>query len=91
MSKFRIYFRETDRGFLRADFKDQHGDTASIQESSLATESCIWLGLNSGTHLPTGECLARMHLTRKMAGELAELLQYFADNGTLVGSGIVKA
>ena len=38
----------TDRGFLRADFLDANGDACSIQESSVATESMIWLGQNEG-------------------------------------------
>jgi len=36
----------TDRGFGRIDFTDRYGAKCSIQESSLATESAIWLGVN---------------------------------------------
>lgn len=39
----------TERGFARAEFKDQYGEECSIQESSLATASCIWLGVNEVT------------------------------------------
>jgi hypothetical protein len=77
-----------DRGFMRADFKDRNGDACSIQESSLATEECIWLGLNEGTHHHvTGDCLARMHLNREQAGELGRALLGFAKTGKLGESG----
>lgn len=80
-----------DRGFQRADFKDYNGDACSIQESSLQSVegdedggSCIWLGMNEGTHHQiTGDCLARMHLTRDMAREIAGALLRFADTGEL--------
>lgn len=74
--------KPTDRGFLRADFVDNNGDACSIQESSLATDACIWLGQNSGTH-HGGKCLARMHLTQAQAKELLPLLVYFAEHGSL--------
>jgi len=65
--------KPTERGFLRSDFKDASGAACSIQESSLATDYCIWLGQGDG----------RMHLTRKLARELIEWLGAFADTGTL--------
>lgn len=75
-----------DRGFLRADFKDRNGDACSIQESSLATEECIWLGQNEGTHHHvTGNCMARMHLNRDQAREIGRALLGFAETGKLGG------
>lgn len=75
----------SDRGFVRGEFKDRNGDACSIQESSLATEDCIWLGLNhEQTHHVTGEpCGARMHLTKEMAADLIDILQRFVDTGNL--------
>lgn len=70
-------------GFLRADFIDANGDACSIQESSSATEPLLWLGQNSGTHHPTGKCLARMHLSQEHVRELLPLLQRFAETGAL--------
>ncbi len=78
----KITLSETPRGFLRADFVDRNGDKCSIQESSLATEEAIWLGLNKGTH-HMGKCLARMHLTRKHVEALIPLLQRFVHTGRL--------
>lgn len=36
----------TERGFKYIEFKDYYDNLCSIQESSLATKKCIWLGLN---------------------------------------------
>ena len=41
-----INLSPTQRGFLRGDFTDRYGVKCSIQESSLATENAIWLGVN---------------------------------------------
>jgi hypothetical protein len=90
--RFKLNFAPAnDRGFQRADFKDYNGDACSIQESSLQSVEgeedsgpCIWLGMNKGTHHHiTGDCLARMHLTRDMAREIADALLRFADTGEL--------
>lgn len=75
----------TDRGFLRADFKDANGKDASIQESSVATESMLWLGLNTepGSTNP-GRGSGRMHLNEQLIRELAALMICYADHGTLL-------
>ena len=39
---------QTDRGFARGDFIDHYGKHCSVQDSSLATEVCIWLGCDNG-------------------------------------------
>ena len=36
----------TQRGFPTAAFTDRYGSECSIQESSLATDRCIWLGVD---------------------------------------------
>ena len=76
---------KTDRGFSRGDFKDLYGEECSIQESSLATESAIWLGCNKGSHHFTGVCSARMHLDIPRAEMLIELLEHFVKTGGLEG------
>ncbi len=35
-----------ERGFLFGNFLDLYGSKCSIQESSLATDDCIWLGID---------------------------------------------
>jgi hypothetical protein len=81
---FTIELKPTSRGFLRGDFKDRYDNECSIQESSIATEPCIWLGCNEGEHHHvTGECMARMHLTPEMAAALIPLLQRFVAGGDL--------
>ena len=41
---------KTGRGFDIAEFTDEHGDQCSLQKSSLATEDCIWLGIDKVQH-----------------------------------------
>lgn len=78
-----ILILPTGRGFLRGDFLDYNEDACSIQESSITTKPLLWLGANTGNHLLTGECLARMHLTQEMAAALIPLLQRFVETGEL--------
>ena len=74
----------TSRGFLRADFRDLYGKACSIQESSLADEPALWLGVNDGSHHHlTCDCLARMHISQELAGELIPMLQRFVETGGL--------
>lgn len=63
----------TERGFMRGEFKDRYGKDCSIQQSSIATEDCIWLGVDN----------ERMHLTPQMAADLIPLLQHFVETGEL--------
>ncbi len=37
---------ETNRGFVLYSFTDRYGSECSIQESSLATERAVWLGVD---------------------------------------------
>jgi len=84
MASLNLNLEPTQRGFVRADFNDLYGAWCSIQESSLATDDAIWLGLDEGTHHHvTGECMARMHLSRDQVAELIPVLQYFVENGHL--------
>lgn len=78
----------TERGFQNGKFLDRYGSKCSIQESSLATESCIWLGVDESFN---GEIGTRMHLTRQMAASLLPLLQYFVENGYLPPSNYLPS
>lgn len=85
------------RGFATAEFTDRYGEICSIQKSSIATEDCIWLGIdapqltvfedeNKGKYIvtkmpPNFNVCARMHLTREMVADLLPLLQNFVDTG----------
>jgi hypothetical protein len=44
--KFKIDLEFTPRGFLKGEFVDLYGAKCSIQESSLATDDAIWLGVD---------------------------------------------
>lgn len=87
----------TERGFVRGDFKDRYGEECSIQESSLATEAALWLGINEVhpvymSHAgwqpipyPPDDVVdsARMHLTQRHVKTLLPLLNHFAKYGCL--------
>jgi hypothetical protein len=38
--------KPTERGFANIEFTDRYGAKCSIQKSSIATEDCIWLGID---------------------------------------------
>ena len=44
----------TNRGFGRYEFTDHYGESCSLQESSLATEACVWLGISDVRLLEEG-------------------------------------
>lgn len=66
----------TGRGFAVMRGIDRYGQPYSIQDSSLATEACIWLGSD-------GPEPGRAHLTKDDAAALIPLLQSFVDTGSI--------
>lgn len=46
MAMTKIKFSKTQRGFGTGTFTDRYGKQCSIQKSSLASEHCIWLGID---------------------------------------------
>lgn len=97
MNNLEIVFEPTARGFERGEFKDLYGTLCSIQDSSLASEAAIWLGV----HDPNPQIMVRgigwqpfnipdevlfstrMHLNQTQAAELIKVLQRFVNNGTI--------
>lgn len=73
-------FEHTERGFLRSEFTDRYRQKCSLQESSLATEACIWLGCFEDME---GKPSSRMHLTQDMVNQLLPALTHFAEHGQL--------
>ena len=63
----------TGRGFGVRPFLDMYASACSVQESSLATDDALWLGVNDN----------RMHLSRGQVVALLPLLQHFALTGML--------
>lgn len=63
----------TNRGFICYSGKDRYDAEYSLQESSIASEACIWLGSKPN----------RMHLTQSMVKEMIPLLQHFVEHGDL--------
>ena len=76
-----IKYDETNRGFGRGEFSDRYNQKCSIQKSSLATEDCIWLGVD--VDLNGNKVHNRMHLTQEMAIELQKALTVFIETGDL--------
>ena len=91
--------KTTGRGFGTIDFKDQYGKECYLRESSLTTDTCIWLGIsnprltvfedeNLGKYLQTDlpknwRVDSLMHLTQDQVKELLPFLQKFAETGFL--------
>lgn len=77
-----IEIKQTSRGFDAGKFTDLYASECSIQKSSLATQDCIWLGVDQPAPDMAGLQL-RMHLTRATVADLLPLLQRFVDTGEL--------
>lgn len=69
----------TQRGFWYITFMDRTGAKCSLQESSVATEPCIWLGVDKD---PKGNLVeyGRMHLTIQDAKMLVKKLNKFIND-----------
>lgn len=88
---------KTSRGFGLIEFKDRNDHSCSLQMSSIATEDCIWLGVEDAdpqvlisgkgwTPVPfPPETLftTRMHLNREQVKELLPHLQKFVETGEI--------
>lgn len=79
----KLNFHVTSRGFKRADFYDLYGSHCSIQESSLATEDAIWLGVHEGSPQYENQESSRMHLTQDQVKALLPSLKKFVKTGRL--------
>ena len=75
---------KTDRGFNIDKFTDLYGAPCSVQESSLATQSAIWFGVEDTSHGGFQD-YGRMHLSQHTVQHLLPTLQYFAEHGVLLG------
>ena len=91
--------QKTFRGFDFYTFEDRRGYECSLQKSSVATEECIWLGLDDSNPLElipgkgwidasakidkNIEFTTRMHLSQQQVKALLPQLQHFAETGDL--------
>ena len=78
-------WKKTARGFDRAEFLDRYRQKCSIQKSSVATEDCIWLGVD--VNLEGEDVEERMHLTQEAAKDLWPALYVFSRTGELRWDG----
>ncbi len=76
-----LKIKTTDRGFKYAEFTDLYGSECSIQESSLATEPALWVGVDVPFKQYSNLDSTRMHLTQEMARDLISLLELFVEKG----------
>lgn len=67
----------TERGFVLYEFDDRYGAPSSLQESSLATEAAVWIGVTEN----------RAHLTQDMVRALLPALTHFVETGRLPRPG----
>jgi hypothetical protein len=77
-----LKFSPTKRGFDRYKFTDRAGSTCSLQKSSVATEDCIWLGVDEVFDHSNARP-ARMHLSQEQVAALLPDLEHFARTGEL--------
>jgi len=71
--------KRTIRGFDLIEFHDYNHNKCSLQESSLATESAIWLGVDGD------DGTTRMHLNKKHVKALVKQLKYWLKHEKLKG------
>lgn len=76
-----MFEEDNVRGLCILKFIDRHNQKCSLQESSLAIEDCIWLGVDSDRN--GRDVHKRMHLTVGMVKELIPMLQRFVDTGCI--------
>lgn len=67
---------KTERGFRIVRFFDRYDFACSLQESSLATEYAIWLGVDT-----ENDSSNRMHLTQEQVSLMLPYLQRFVETG----------
>jgi hypothetical protein len=72
---------ETARGFALIKFADLYRQECSIQKSSLATEDCIWFGVDVDLEGKTTN--HRMHLSQEDVKTLLPVLEKFVKTGEL--------
>lgn len=89
--------KQNGRGFDFSEFTDRYGNECSLQKSSIATENCIWLGVDviNPQRLISGkgwtpvkfpedtQFNSRMHLTQAQVKALLPFLQKFVKTGEL--------
>lgn len=87
----------TNRGFERLEFTDLNDVGCSLQESSLASDTAIWLGCSKPNlkklvqfqgwvpvEMPENhQVTTRMHLNREQVAALLPHLQRFVETGEL--------
>lgn len=89
--------QHTERGFAYSKFEDRYGYKCSLQKSSIATEDCVWFGVDDPSvkvlvpgrgwqdvDIPEDASIySRMHLNREQVAGILPYLQKFVETGEL--------
>jgi hypothetical protein len=92
-----LTYDKTDRGFPFCEFYDLYENLCYVQDSSLAFENAIWLGVREANPLiripgegwqpvdfPEGTLFkTQMHINQNQAKALVEVLQRFIKSGSI--------
>lgn len=77
-----VKIKKNSRHFKYVSFEDLNGSKCSVQESSLATDNAIWLGVDSpSSEYRIEKASVRMHLNQKQVKKLIPFLQKFVETG----------
>ena len=96
-TKAKLQYSKTDRGWTFCEFDDLYDRRCYVQDSSLAFENAIWLGVRDANPLilkpgegwvsvefPEGTLFTtQMHINQKQAKELVKVLERFIESGSI--------
>lgn len=69
--------KRTERGFWQHEMKDSDGQKFCVQDSSLATDNCVWI------YMIDGRPQHMIHLNRARARRLIKYLNNFVETGSI--------
>lgn len=94
-------FSKTNRGFGLVEFTDSNGVKCSIQQSSLATQNCLWIGCSTDYYMQLSPGKGwekveiaqnqlvndKMHLNESQVRQLVARLEIWLETGSLKKGG----
>ena len=96
-TKAKLKYSKTKHGWPFCEFDDLYDHKCYVQDSSLAFENAIWLGVRDANPLilkpgegwvpvdfPEGTLFTtQMHINQKQAKELVKVLERFIESGSI--------
>lgn len=77
----------TERGFEIVEFEDSNGHVGSLQQSSAIDDTERGMQNPGSSFLWIGHPGSRLHLSRELVKELAEMMLRWAETGSMEGGG----